>query len=228
MENFFDLKRIVIFQKYFKEMETNTIIQQILEIPYAPLLIERIKRVLEEEQFYRQRFYEMKFPRKSVEFINGEIIIHAPESKLHNFVQNCIFQLLNVFVIKQGIGYVSHSLMISLTRNDYKPDACFFNKTKADLFEEDQVLFPAPDLVVEVLSSGTKAKDKGIKFTDYQAHGINEYWMIDTKLQTIEKYVLEDGEYELAGTFNKKQTIQSAVVEGFNTIFLETLSNLLK
>ena len=70
--------------------------------------------------------------------------------------------------------------MITLTRNDYEPDICFFRKDKSDNFTEDQVLFPAPDLVIEVLSDSTEKRDRGVKFKDYQAHKIEEYWIIDT------------------------------------------------
>ena len=35
--------------------------------------------------------------------------------------------------------------MITLTRNDYEPDICFFKKEKSDDFVENQTLFPAPD-----------------------------------------------------------------------------------
>ncbi len=42
-----------------------------------------------------------------------------------------------------------------------------------------QSKFPAPDLIVEVLSESTEANDRGIKFEDYAAHGVVEYWIVD-------------------------------------------------
>jgi len=36
-------------------------------------------------------------------------------------------------------------------------------------------LYPAPNFVIETLSKGTKAKDKGVKFDDYALNGISEY-----------------------------------------------------
>jgi len=59
-------------------------------------------------------------------------------------------------------------------------------------------LFPAPDLIVEVLSISTQENDRGIKFTDYEAHQIMEYWIIDPDLQILEQYRLDDEKrYEL-------------------------------
>lgn len=218
-------------------MQKSSIVQEMLEIPYVPLIVQQVKQALAEENYRRQQFYKMEFPSKKVEFINGEIIIHSPVKKRHNAASGFLYQLLNVYVLKNQLGFVGHEkIMIALTRNDYEPDVCFFGKARAAQLAEDQVLFPAPDLIVEVLSSGTKAKDKGIKFADYQAHGISEYWMVDAKLQTVEKYLLEDDEYELAGIFDKKQTIESTVAEGFaipvkaifdEAIFIQTLAKLL-
>ena len=48
--------------------------------------------------------------------------------------------------------------------------------------------FPAPDLVVEVLSVSTVVIDCGVAFEDYAAHGVGGYWMIDPDTKTVEQY----------------------------------------
>ena len=58
--------------------------------------------------------------------------------------------------------------------------------------------FPAPDFVVEVLSPSTAANDRGVKFDDYAAHGVTEYWIIDPETETVEQYWLAGAGYELA------------------------------
>ncbi|GAB2598351.1 Uma2 family endonuclease [Spirosoma areae] len=40
---------------------------------------------------------------------------------------------------------------------------------------------PAPDLVIEVLSKSTARRDRGVKFTDYAANGIAEYWIVNPR-----------------------------------------------
>jgi Uma2 family endonuclease len=39
--------------------------------------------------------------------------------------------------------------MVSLTRNDYEPDVCFFGNDKAKNFTPKQAQFPAPDFIVK-------------------------------------------------------------------------------
>jgi Uma2 family endonuclease len=106
-------------------------------------------------------------------------------------------------------------MMISLTRNDYEPDVCFFSQAKAQHFVADQMRFPAPDFVVEVLSDSTEENDRGIKFDDYAAHGVVEYWIVDPGAETLEQYALQaNGRYELS---IKAMTgeVRSSAVPGF-------------
>lgn len=84
--------------------------------------------------------------------------------------------------------------MVSLTRNDYEPDICYFGTAKAAAFTPDQMRFPAPDLVVEVISESTGRNDRGVKFDDYAAHGVREYWIIDPDAETLEHYHLPEGD----------------------------------
>jgi Uma2 family endonuclease len=74
--------------------------------------------------------------------------------------------------------------------------------------------FPAPDLVVEVLSDSTEAIDRGVKFEDYALHGVAEYWLVDPEQESVEQYLLGEETYELAVKV-KSGTIQSVVVPGF-------------
>jgi Uma2 family endonuclease len=104
--------------------------------------------------------------------------------------------------------------LIRLTRNDYEPDICFFGNEKAKEFTSDQKLFPPPDLVVEVLSPSTEKIDRGIKFHDYAAHGIAEYWIVDTNEKAVEQYVLREGRYELV-LRSHQNDIHSDSVDGF-------------
>lgn len=126
-----------------------------------------------EEQSRRQRFYEEMTEEQKLEFIQGEVIVHSPARKNHLDATGNIYTLLNLFVKQHRLGSVfSEKALIQLTRNDFEPDVCFFKQKKAKQFQEDQLFFPAPDLVVEVLSKSTKKRDRGIKFEDYQLHEV--------------------------------------------------------
>jgi Uma2 family endonuclease len=76
-------------------------------------------------------------------------------------------------------------------------------------------LFPAPDFIVEILSNSTEKNDRGIKYIDYAAHGIPEYWIIDPAKKTVEKYVLQQGEYMLEVKLSNEGRLHSTVISGF-------------
>ena len=168
-------------------------------MPDAPFVLDQVQHRLAEERQRRKAFYNDIDDSLKAEFINGEIIVHSPVKKEHNDITLLLVQLLNPFVRKNKLGYIGYEkIMIALTRNSYEPDLCFFGNEKAELFKTGQSLFPAPDLIVEVLSKGTAHHDRGIKFSDYQAHNISEYWLIEPTDKVLEQYRLdENGQYEL-------------------------------
>ena len=141
--------------------------------------------------------------------------MHSPVKLRHAIASENLFTLLKVFVRKHDLGSVFHEkILIVLNRNDYEPDICFFPSETAATFTPAQSKFPAPDLIVEVLSESTEANDRGIKFEDYAAHGVAEYWIVDPVAETIEQYLLQEGVYRLAVKV-KTGTVASTGVTGF-------------
>lgn len=182
---------------------TNPLVAELLQQPHAYLIIQKIQNALDNEKARRIVFYNDITEQEKVEFINGEIIVHSPVMKRHNTSTVLLSRLMSIYGDIHQLGFVGiEKIMITLTRNDYEPDICFFKKEKSDSFVENQTLFPAPDFIVEILSEGTKKRDRGtsvrgVKFQDYEAHHIEEYWIIDPDHQTIEQYHLEEDGYEL-------------------------------
>ena len=187
----------------------------ILNSPKFPVLMEELQFKLSEEVKARARFLNEIKETDKAEFINGEVIYHSPARFAHVSVSGLIFNLLKNYCKKHKLGFVgAEKMMISLTRNDYEPDICFFSKEKASKFSKDKMRFPPPDLIVEILSKSTEKNDRGIKFEDYAAHGVMEYWIIDPDNEELEQYFLKNGVYEL----NQKSStgfVKSIAVKDF-------------
>jgi len=200
--------------------------ETILKMPNAVLLVDKVKSRLADEQKKRRHFYKIVGENKKTEFINGEIIFHSPVRLQHNLATRLLCTLLTAFVAKHKLGFVGvEKIMVSLTRNDYEPDICFFGNEKAKNFTAKQVQFPAPDFVVEVLSDSTAKNDRETKFQDYAAHGVAEYWIVDAEKQMVEQYFLQNEQYELV-LKAKDGAIESVVLPKFKipiqAIFDET------
>jgi Uma2 family endonuclease len=76
---------------------------------------------------------------------------------------------------------------------------------------------PAPDLIVEVLSRSTTGRDRGVKFEDYAAHGVGEYWIIDPVRRSVEQYQLDEATmaFAVAATLYIDDTLTALTVPGF-------------
>jgi Uma2 family endonuclease len=193
----------------------NTILNTLYNSPNLPFIYEEIKLKLSEESKSRVRFLSEISDNVKAEFINGDVILHSPVKLVHNNVSGNIFILMKYFIKKYDMGIVGiEKLMISLSRNDYEPDLCFFSKEKAKKFTKKQMRFPAPDLIVEILSETTEKFDRGIKFEDYAAHKIQEYWLIDAEKEILEQYILNNEIYEL---YLKSDSgiVKSRAIKGF-------------
>ncbi len=195
-------------------MEVLEIEKALLSRPDALKITKRVNKIIDEEKKERQHFYQIVTEQEKAEFINGEIVYHSPVRIEHNQISGLVFQLLNVYVIKNELGFVGvEKILINLERNDYEPDIVYFNAKKSAHFKPGQMFFPAPDLVVEILSESTETRDRGVKFTDYETSGVTEYWIIDPFLKTFEQYHLEEGEYQLV-IKTKKETIKCFAIKG--------------
>lgn len=206
-------------------MTTNSELAELLARPDLALVMADINAHLQAEAEKRARFREEVTPDIKAEFINGEIILHSPAQLRHLEVTRRLAFVLGGFVQHHRLGKVLiEKAMIEATRNDYEPDIVFFGRTRADTLAPDQFLLPMPDFIVEVLSPSTEKRDRGIKFRDYAAHGVREYWIVDAAAEVVETYELTPATrtYGAAGYFPNHAgsdipLLHSAVVPGFVT-----------
>jgi Uma2 family endonuclease len=191
---------------------------QVLESPQAPQIVRQVQDALADEHARRQAFYEWLDDDVKAEFINGEVVVHSPALHRHNAAVLFLGSLLNAFVTNRNAGLVVvEKALVELTRNSYEPDVCYFGPAKAATIQPDQLYYPAPDLVVEVLSKATKKADRETKFEDYAAHGVAEYWIVDPTRQTIEPFHLDADlqAYAALGVFRVGQAVSSSLLPAF-------------
>ena len=182
-----------------------------------PQIAATINRQLEQERLAREAFRRDLTPSVKAEFIGGKVVMHSPAKAKHLRATKRLMNLLQNYVQLRRLGEVfTEKALVTLTRNDYEPDICFFNQSKAAAFDDNQMTFPAPDLIVEVLSDSTESRDRGVKFDDYAVHGVAEYWIVDCDDQSIEQYELRAGEttYRLRHKSSEGE-IESKAIAGF-------------
>lgn len=176
----------------------DNLLQSLRHSPQLPQILSVLQHEFNREQQRRQRFYADMTPEQKVEFIDGEIVLHSPARNKHLDATLSISHLLRTYVLIDRLGQVKHEKCLCVfPRNDYEPDVVFFGPEKSNSFHADTMKFPAPDLVVEVLSESTAERDRGVKYEDYAANGVGEYWIVEADAQVVEPYLLNGHQYRL-------------------------------
>jgi Uma2 family endonuclease len=188
----------------------------LLNDPALPGVVDELSARLKKEGQLRRRFYEEITPEMKAEFINGEVIIDLPAKARHTQSRQRIQNLLYNYAQIHNLGLIfGEKNLCTFPRNDYEPDVVFFGRKKAALIHGDTMQFPPPDFACEVLSSSTEQRDRGVKFRDYEAHGVAEYWIVDPKTKTLEQYVIGRGKRYDLRLKSKSGEVISTVVKGF-------------
>jgi Uma2 family endonuclease len=185
--------------------------------PFLPEVVDRLSSMLAAERQRRNKFYEEMTPEMKVEFIDGEVILHSPARNQHLDVTYNVATLVGSYVRLKNLSEVKiEKCLVVFPRNDYEPDIVFFGPAKAATLKQDTMKFPVPDLIVEVLSESTEERDRGVKFQDYEAHGVQEYWIVDAGRGLIEQHVLAGERYELRMK-SGSGTLVSEAIPGFQS-----------
>ncbi|MGK0366707.1 MAG: Uma2 family endonuclease [Saprospiraceae bacterium] len=198
-------------------MAYREILEPIATSPQLPQLLQELTIMWNEEQKKRKKFYDWVTPNIKAEFIEGEIVVHSPVRSKHSQILKHIIKVLDTFIELNDLGSIGYeSNMCRFPRNDYEPDFAFFDKETSQQINDNTTIFPIPQLIVEILSPSTKHRDRGVKFKDYEANGVKEYWIINGDTDIIEQFVLQEDEYVLKKAHNVKSIISTNVISGFS------------
>lgn len=134
------------------------------------------------------------------EWDGGEVVIFMPPSDRHQALVSLLDTLLTLFVRVYGLGIIRVSPYQMRATPDgpaREPDLLFVANANLARVTPNRLIGPA-DLVVEIISDESVARDRAEKFYEYEAAGILEYWLIDPRLgkERLEVFRLDgEGKY---------------------------------
>ncbi len=150
------------------------------------------------------------------EWVDGEVYLMSPVSGVHQDVALFLLRLISEFVETRDLGVVRYEPFQMKTGDSLpgrSPDILFVAKENLHRLRETYLDGPA-DLVIEVISEESRARDKGEKFNEYERGGVREYWLIDPSRRQAEFYVLQDGAFQPAALDNEG-IYRNTVLPGF-------------
>ena len=110
----------------------DVLVEKMLKTPDLPRKLQALNEAFTREQARRERFYDEMTPERRMEFINGQVIMHATSKWHHTETMGLLYMLLASYVNRHKLGKVGmERVLIALTRNDYEPDIVFFGPEKA-------------------------------------------------------------------------------------------------
>ena len=151
------------------------------------------------------------------ELIDGELIMSPSPRKAHQQTHAKLGTRLYTFVERRNLGEVYFAPFdVALSDTDVvQPDLLFVSRDRLRIITEDNIQ-GAPNLVIEILSPSTSARDKGYKRDLYAKHGVKEYWQVDTDAKLITVLSLNAyGDYDVAAVYGMGQTLTSPLLPGF-------------
>ncbi|MGB9662505.1 MAG: Uma2 family endonuclease [Moorellaceae bacterium] len=134
------------------------------------------------------------------EWVDGEVIILTPATRKHQEIKGFLYSLIREFLYSPKAGRVLDApFLVQLPetlRRGREPDLLYVSAERLHLLKETY-MDGAPDLIVEITSPESLARDRGEKYVEYEAAGVREYWLIDPDRQQAEFYRLGDnGRYQ--------------------------------
>ena len=131
------------------------------------------------------------------ELINGELVVTPSPIPNHQDVSANIFYALQQIVRAQKLGKVySAPIDVRLTPDNVLiPDIVFIAGDRLHVVGPKAVDAP-PDLVVEILSPGTRQRDLTTKREIYARFGVREYWIVDPDARTVTVLALAGNTYQ--------------------------------
>lgn len=134
-----------------------------------------------------------------IEIIDGEAVLMAPPSRLHQEISVAITSQLYNFLEGKRCKVYPAPFAVRLFEQDGEAPEDVDTMVEPDISvvcDSDKLdkhgCKGAPDLVVEILSPSTRRHDRLVKLGLYQRAGVREYWIVNPEDRTVQ-VMLQDG-----------------------------------
>jgi len=121
------------------------------------------------------------------ELIDGEHLVTPSPNTLHQTISLNLVRVLLPYLDRHRLGevrYAPFDVKLSLF-TVLVPDLVYFTSERFARAVNEKHATAPPDLVVEILSPGTRRRDKGRKRAVYDREGVGEYWIVDPESRSI-------------------------------------------
>lgn len=153
---------------------------------------------------------------RRLELIGGDFhdLTPAPNPR-HQAILLELAAALREHVRRGGLGQV-YLAPVDVVLSDLdvvQPDLCFIRAERLGIVQEMRIV-GCPDLVVEILSRSTAARDRTLKRRLYDRYGAVEYWMVDPDARSLEVLARGSSGLETVQVFPEGSEMTSPLLPG--------------
>jgi len=152
---------------------------------------------------------------KRYEIIDGELYMIPAPSLGHQRTIRRFLYAIEDFLQDNPVGEVfpAPTDVIFSDINILQPDIVFIGKERFAILTRENIQ-GAPDLVIEVLSTGTQKRDRTLKLNIYSKFGVPEYWMANHDRATVEIWRRKGKKLVFQATLDKTQILTTPLLPG--------------
>ena len=156
-----------------------------------------------------------------IEIINGEAVMMAPPTRIHQEISGELFRQLANFLEGKKCKVYAAPFAVRLFEKDGDTPEDVDTMVEPDISvvcDHDKLdkhgCKGAPDLVVEILSPSTQRHDRLVKLDLYQRAGVREYWIVDPDSSTVQVFMLKNGYLHPHEVYSEKDIAKVNVLDG--------------
>lgn len=148
------------------------------------------------------------------EWTDGDVVVMSPATLLHSRIARFLVSLLHEYGAKRKLGEaLGPEFSVRLGAKRRTPDVLFVSNDRLSRLQPAHFEGP-PNMIFEVVSDESVERDWRDKYFEYQAAGVDEYWIVDPQYQRIAPYSLgTDCAYH--GISERDGRVSSIAVPGF-------------
>ncbi len=140
--------------------------------------------------------YLREYDGQNVEYEDGRVIALSPVTGTHDKITGFLYIFFSYYLATTGEGEIRHdkfSMKMLIDGKIRAPEPDIMIVTSANLKHlTETYLDGAADLVIEVVSLESEARDRVDKYQMYEQAGVREYWILDPLYQETLFYHLGD------------------------------------
>ena len=157
---------------------------------------------------------------KRYEIIDGELFVTRAPHIRHQDAAGQLYLFLKNWSRETQLGNAFATPGVIFSPNDAViPDLVWISKERLAVGVDDAGhLTVAPEIVVEILSAGetNEQRDKEVKLKLYSLYGVQEYWIVNWRLKTLDVYRRHDAQLQRVNTLLDGDILSSPLLPGLS------------